>query len=313
MPVIPGAFFLVIDDIITAAMLVNSIIDDCTTNGTFSSKLGELLVKSRRQIRSLEIAFWQVSQIEVNEVLYAEADVLKQRAVQIESILLDSLREAESYQTRLLRTSGTIFLGTWETSSRLKAVGRYKHELYLHIMSFEVQLTLFRWKCQDLILPKSESISQTLSASSLQDSFSTSMRKLPVMNSTVTQTSSLTRTHPLSFQVSDYASGAEGLADNTTSRSRPQSSFDVALPRRRRFLQIPLCYILIFLGFLTVIGSLIPALWRSNARHDLSGGFGLAQYILGVGVFVVGSMAAIHSRTCRCWRSHEARAIFESP
>lgn len=63
------------------------------------------------------------------------------------------------------------------------------------------------------------------------------------------------------------------------------------------------CYILIFLGVVTIVGSLAPALWRSTRESDISGGFGLAQYILGVGVFAVGSMVAIHSRRCSCWRS----------
>ncbi len=63
------------------------------------------------------------------------------------------------------------------------------------------------------------------------------------------------------------------------------------------------CYILVFLGFLSIAGSLAPAIWRANTQDDLSGGFTLAQYILGVGIFVVGSMVAIHSRTCVCWQS----------
>ena len=67
---------------------------------------------------------------------------------------------------------------------------------------------------------------------------------------------------------------------------------------------IPPCYLLIFLGLLTVIGSLVPGLWRASSRNDLSGGFTLAQYILGVGIFVVGSMVAIHSKTCECWKTH---------
>ena len=68
---------------------------------------------------------------------------------------------------------------------------------------------------------------------------------------------------------------------------------------------LPPCYLLIFLGFLTVIGSLLPGLWRASSRNDLSGGFTLAQYILGVGIFVVGSMVAIHSKTCECWKTHK--------
>ena len=66
--------------------------------------------------------------------------------------------------------------------------------------------------------------------------------------------------------------------------------------------RIRTCHILIFLGILAVLGSLVPALWRSIARDDISGGFSLAQYILGVGVFVIGCMVAIHSKTCTCWQ-----------
>lgn len=73
--------------------------------------------------------------------------------------------------------------------------------------------------------------------------------------------------------------------------------------RCRRFLKsIKTCHSLIFLGFLTILGSLIPALWRSVAHNDIQGGFSLAQYILGVGVFIIGCMVAIHSRTCTCWQ-----------
>ena len=73
--------------------------------------------------------------------------------------------------------------------------------------------------------------------------------------------------------------------------------------RLRRVLKlIRTCHMLILLGFLTILGSLIPALWRSVARNDIQGGFSLAQYILGVGVFVIGFMVAIHSRTCTCWQ-----------
>lgn len=62
------------------------------------------------------------------------------------------------------------------------------------------------------------------------------------------------------------------------------------------------CHVLIALGVLTIIGSLAPALWRSTKRDDLSGGFSLGQYILAVGVFAVGCMVAVHSKTCTCWQ-----------
>ena len=66
-------------------------------------------------------------------------------------------------------------------------------------------------------------------------------------------------------------------------------------------LKIRACYIFILLGVFTIVGSLASALWRSIDRDDMSGGFSLAQYILGVGVFVIGCMVAIHSKTCTCW------------
>lgn len=73
--------------------------------------------------------------------------------------------------------------------------------------------------------------------------------------------------------------------------------------RFRRFTRsIRTCHIFIFLGFLTILGSLVPAIWRSVARNDISGGFSLAQYILGVGVFVIGCMVAVHSKNCTCWQ-----------
>ena len=71
---------------------------------------------------------------------------------------------------------------------------------------------------------------------------------------------------------------------------------------RRILASIRICHILIFLGVLTIVGSLVPALWRSVARNDVQGGFSLAQDILGVGVFIIGSPVAIHSRTCTCWQ-----------
>jgi len=81
-------------------------------------------------------------------------------------------------------------------------------------------------------------------------------------------------------------------------------------PKKRKYfgisdqmLGIRPCYILIFLGFLTIFGSLTPALLRSIDDGDVSGGFAVAQYSLGVGVFVIGCIVAIHSRTCTCWSS----------
>ncbi len=63
------------------------------------------------------------------------------------------------------------------------------------------------------------------------------------------------------------------------------------------------CHIIILLGLLTIVSSLVPAFWRSTARNDISGGFSIAQYILAVGVFIVGGILVVHSKTCTCWSS----------
>ena len=51
-------------------------------------------------------------------------------------------------------------------------------------------------------------------------------------------------------------------------------------------------------GILTIIGSLAPASWRTEALSDLSGGFGPAQYILGDGTLIVGLRAALYVKYC---------------
>lgn len=97
---------------------------------------------------------------------------------------------------------------------------------------------------------------------------------------------------------------------STYHRSRLGSVDDILhlhRPTTRRVLgvirSIRPCSVLIFLAFATIAGSLVPALWRSISHNDIQGGFSLAQYILGVGVFVIGCVVAIHSRTCTCWSS----------
>ena len=103
---------------------------------------------------------------------------------------------------------------------------------------------------------------------------------------------------------------AEQLAQDTGHGESSIPLRDLGEPQReatpivehQHFKGVRPCYILLFLGTLTILGSLVSALWRSVEFGDLSGGFTLAQYVLGVGVFVTGSMTAIHSKTCTCWR-----------
>ena len=95
-----------------------------------------------------------------------------------------------------------------------------------------------------------------------------------------------------------------------TNSNTPRRSLLTKVPSRLSYRgawrNIPTCYTLIAFGLLTIIGSLVPAVWRSIHSNDISGGFTLAQYILGVGVFVIGCLVAIHSRKCKCWSFSQA-------
>ena len=110
--------------------------------------------------------------------------------------------------------------------------------------------------------------------------------------------------------------GSECIVQDVDQRSTQSFAFttDLDTPRRslltrvfsrldcrKAWKNMRTCYVLIFFGLLTIIGSLLPALWRSIHSHDVSGGFNLAQYTLAVGVFVIGCVVAIHSRKCTCW------------
>ena len=91
-----------------------------------------------------------------------------------------------------------------------------------------------------------------------------------------------------------------------TPRRSLSTKVSLRLNCRKAWRNMRTCYTLIFFGLLTIIGSLVPALWRSIHFNDVSGGFNLAQYTLGVGVFVIGCVVAIHNKKCTCWSSSQA-------
>lgn len=71
-------------------------------------------------------------------------------------------------------------------------------------------------------------------------------------------------------------------------------------PMRKK---VKICHVLIFLALTTVISSVMPASVLSySMEDDLQGGVVLRKYIPGAGMLLVGTMAAIHSRTCTCWQ-----------
>jgi hypothetical protein len=64
------------------------------------------------------------------------------------------------------------------------------------------------------------------------------------------------------------------------------------------------CLIMIYLAAITIISSLVIALWWSITRKDPSGGFTMAGYIIAVGGIVMFPIQSHHSKSCRCWRRH---------
>ena len=71
----------------------------------------------------------------------------------------------------------------------------------------------------------------------------------------------------------------------------------------KRFIStIRICHVLIVSGVVTLVGSLIAALWRTEALDDMSGGFTLGQYCLEAGALVVGCATAVHVKYCTCWQ-----------
>lgn len=120
----------------------------------------------------------------------------------------------------------------------------------------------------------------------------------------------------IEMQISESVSGTARSTDEGEQEPNPSQRISTTIahdrsqarkPRLASFIKP--CYVLICFGIITVVGSLAPALWRATIRDDISGAFSLAQYILGVGIFAVGSMVAIHSKTCECWQTHSAPEV----
>ncbi|KAI0455734.1 hypothetical protein F5B21DRAFT_180060 [Xylaria acuta] len=87
----------------------------------------------------------------------------------------------------------------------------------------------------------------------------------------------------------------------TSSMVQPDSTIaantsPVTLPQNKR----P-CYYL--LGGLSIglVTSLALALWWARSRGDLSAGFTLGSYVVGVDALVVAAAAVFHAPSCRCW------------
>lgn len=69
------------------------------------------------------------------------------------------------------------------------------------------------------------------------------------------------------------------------------------------------CYAILLVALSFIIGSLTPAIWWSAVVKDISSAFSIAQYILGVGMFVVGSMIALHAKRCVCWQKRHCFSL----
>ena len=90
------------------------------------------------------------------------------------------------------------------------------------------------------------------------------------------------------------------MTDSDTPQRSLWTKFSSRLNYQKALSNIRTCYTLRVSGLLTILGSLGPAVSRLVHSNDLSGGFTLAQYILSVGVFVIGCVVATHSEKCTC-------------
>jgi len=211
---------------------------------------------------------------------------------------LDDTKSLKASLRQIRRNIGYFFAKKQMLLSPRTLPSRGRAGIFEHLLTRQDYETDFKAIYRSL-LPKSRSLESAISAARSSQVSSISSHSGVVRWTRRRRIASIP-----SQQVSD--------AESTVPPHQQQSSDSLARLHTNRRNSLPTrvldfvkrpkpCHILILLGFLTIIGSLVPALWRSVDQNDISGGFAMAQYTLGVGAFTVGCIVAIHSRTCTCW------------
>ncbi|KAL8727808.1 MAG: hypothetical protein Q9166_005800 [cf. Caloplaca sp. 2 TL-2023] len=181
-----------VGDFIGAIKLVGTVIDALSASSKSSSELQELL----RQLYSLETALREIQQLEVDESLHAEVLALKQSAAQCQLTITQFLRTTESYKSQLVCSNGATSTVQckwkrvkWALCKR-KDIVQFKADLLAHTESIQLLLTTIQMKHLDLG-QRSQKSDQRSVALFLQTGFSSCMRKLRAMSTTLTGISTL--------------------------------------------------------------------------------------------------------------------------
>lgn len=107
----------------------------------------------------------------------------------------------------------------------------------------------------------------------------------------------------------DACSNSHSRLDNTCALPAERSdplTFD-AKAKRRRWPRIRMCTVFLLLSLLAFILSLAVAMWWTSTRNDISGGFTVGSYVVGVVGLPLGLAGLGHYRVCRCWKTKRRR------
>ncbi|KAL8816967.1 MAG: hypothetical protein Q9223_004116 [Gallowayella weberi] len=175
-----------VGDFIGAVKLVGTVIDALSASSKSSAELQELL----RQLRSLETALREIENLRVDDTLHAEVLALKQSAAQCQNPITAFLRKMEPYQSHLLVNMGTSssLQSKWRKIKwalcEKKDVVQLKTDLLAHTEAIQLLLSTIQMKHLDIGQRSQQSIQSSI-ASVMQASFSSCMRKLSVMGTTM--------------------------------------------------------------------------------------------------------------------------------
>lgn len=71
------------------------------------------------------------------------------------------------------------------------------------------------------------------------------------------------------------------------------------------------CFYLLAAVMLLLFASLAVSLWWSVDHYDVSGGFGMGSYMVGISGTIVAVASYIHRSSCRCWKHEQCLPRWE--
>ncbi|KAI0838761.1 hypothetical protein F5Y06DRAFT_296367 [Hypoxylon sp. FL0890] len=71
------------------------------------------------------------------------------------------------------------------------------------------------------------------------------------------------------------------------------------------------CFYLLAVALLLILASLVISFWWSAGHDDVSGGFGMGSYMVGLSSAIVALAGYAHRSNCRCWNREQALPMWE--